>query len=159
MRNTMVTVPTVSTRAQRVQHISTVLPGRAALVNRLLARNLRCRLSRTEVGLLHTLSYGQRRITELAETEGLAQPTTTLLVKRLEQVGLVARARAVTDGRVVLVSLTAAGTAALEDYHDQAVALLRDHLAEMSDEQVEQLAASTDALAALIDVLQRDAGR
>jgi DNA-binding MarR family transcriptional regulator len=54
-------------------------------------------LSRTEVGLLNTLSTGPRRITELAELEGLAQPTMTSLVKQLEQqAGCVASGRPTT---------------------------------------------------------------
>ena len=44
-----------------------------------------------------TLSDGPRRITELAELEGLAQPTTTILVKQLERQGLVRRERQADD--------------------------------------------------------------
>ena len=67
-------------------------------------------LSRTEVGVLSTLSEGPRRITELAQTEALAQPTVTQLVDKLEGRGLVSRARSDEDGRVVIVEITPAGT-------------------------------------------------
>ena len=56
--------------------------------------------------MLRTLTDAPRRITDLAELEGLAQPTMTLLVQRLEQRGWVERKRDSDDGRVVLVSLT-----------------------------------------------------
>ena len=65
-------------------------------------------ISRTEAGVLSTLEDGPRRITELAATEALAQPTVTQLVDKLQGRGLVARGRADDDGRVVLVAITAA---------------------------------------------------
>jgi DNA-binding MarR family transcriptional regulator len=101
------------------------------------------------------VSGGPRRITELAELERLKQPTMTVLVQRLEQQGLVSRERHADDGRVVLVNLTQAGRVALEDYRAQARAALSAHLTEMSDEQVEALAAATETMAQLVTLLQR----
>ena len=75
-----------------------------ALLTRLLVRQVGGDLSRTEMSLLRTLSDGPRRITELAELEGLAQPTMTILIKQLEQEGLVTRTRQADDGRVVLAT-------------------------------------------------------
>ena len=112
-------------------------------------------LPRSEVGLLSTLSGGPQRITTLAELEGLAQPTTTTMVKALEQRGLVTREQHADDGRVVLVNLTKAGSAALEDYRSRARAMLGTYLSEIPDEQVEALAAATDALTQLIALLQQ----
>jgi DNA-binding MarR family transcriptional regulator len=106
-------------------------------------------LTRTEASLLNTLGGGPRRITELAELEGLAQPTITLLVQRLEQQALLTRERQADDGRVVVVTLTPLGSAALEDYRAQASETLGAYLTEMSDEHIEALAAATEALAAL----------
>jgi DNA-binding MarR family transcriptional regulator len=146
-------------RSDRIDYVSSQLLPRAALLCRQLVSQIGCELSRTEVGLLHTLSDGPRRITELAELERLAQPTMTLLVKRLEQQGLVNRERHADDGRVVLVTLTVAGTSALEDYRAQASAALGAHLAEMPDDQVEALAAATETLAHLVCHLQQDQPR
>src|SRR3954454_23024362 len=101
-------------RSEQMAQVSSQLLPRAALVTRLLVCRLGCELSRTEIGLLNTLSDGPRRITELAALERLAQPTTTQLVKRLERDDLVVRERQADDGRVVLVRLTDAGTAALQ---------------------------------------------
>src|SRR5579863_10711079 len=103
-------------RSDLIDYVSKQLLPDAALLVRLLAREVGGELSRTEAGLLSTLSGGPRRITELAELEGLAQPTMTSLVKHLEQQGLVRRDRHADDGRVVLVHLTEIGVAALEDY-------------------------------------------
>src|SRR3954471_162212 len=97
--------PTASTvRAERVEYVAGHLLGHAAVLTRLLVRQARPDVSRTEAGVLSALTDAARRITELAELEGLAQPTMTLLVQRLEQRGWVERSRHPDDGRVVLVS-------------------------------------------------------
>jgi hypothetical protein len=56
---------------------------------------------------------------------------------------------------VVLVHLTDSGAMALEDYRARARELLGSYLAEIPDEQVEALAAATDALAQLVALLQQ----
>src|SRR6202522_4147309 len=140
-------------RSSRIEYVFTQLLQRAAALSRLLARQVDSELSRTEAIVLDTLRDGPRRITELAELEGLAQPTTTLLVKRLEEMGLVRRERQTDDGRVVLVSLEPAGILALEDFRAQFMALLRADLATTTDEQIEALATATETLESLINLL------
>lgn len=142
-------------RSESIDYVSRELPTRTALLARLLIRQLGAGLSRTEAGLLNTLTGGPRRITELAELEGLAQPTMTILVTQLEQQGLVKRERQTSDGRVVLVNLTETGSAALENYRAQAGAALSEYLAELPDEQIESLAAATRTLAQLVNHLQQ----
>jgi len=145
-----------SDRARRIEYVSTQLLARAQVLARLLAKQVDSELSRTEATMLNTLSGGPRRITELAECEGLAQPTTTLLVKRLEEMGLVRRERQADDGRVVLVSLEPAGIEALDDFRAQFMALLRTDLATTTtDEQIAALVIATEALESLINVLQQ----
>jgi DNA-binding MarR family transcriptional regulator len=142
-------------REDQLESVARELLPRAALLTRLLVRQIGGDLSRTEVGLLSTVSGGPRRITDLAEYEGLAQPTTTILVKQLEQQGLVRRERQMEDGRVVLVHLTEPGSRALEEYRARASELLGGYLAEIPDQQVDALAAATGALAQLITLLQQ----
>jgi DNA-binding MarR family transcriptional regulator len=146
-------------REEEIDYVARELVPRAAVLVRLLFDQLAGELSRTEVGLLNTLTGGPRRITELAQLERLAQPTMTLLVKRLEQRGLVDRDRHAEDGRVVLVSLTEAGTEALSEFRAHASAALRAYLAAMSGEQVEALAEATETLAGLVASLQREPDR
>jgi DNA-binding MarR family transcriptional regulator len=143
------------TRSAQIDYVASELVSRAALLTRLLLRQVDAELSRTELGLLRTLSDGPRRITELAELEGLAQPTTTILVKQLEQEGLVQRERRSEDGRVVLVDLTDSGRDALETYRGRVSEAIGEYLAEISDEQVDQLAAATETLAELVTLLQQ----
>jgi DNA-binding MarR family transcriptional regulator len=144
-------------RAREAELVSTELLPRVALLSRLLARQLRGDLTRTEASLLKTVSDCPRRITELAELEGLAQPTTTQLVKRLEREGLVSRDQHPADGRVVVVSITEEGASALADFRARATAKLREYLEQMSDAQVSALATTTKCLGPLIDLLQQGA--
>jgi DNA-binding MarR family transcriptional regulator len=143
-------------RAEQAQYISTQLLPQIALLTRLLIKEIGGGYSWTEAGLLKSLSDGPRRITELAELEGLAQPTTTLLVKRLEQQGLVRRERQADDQRVVLVWLTDAGVAALEHLRALASTALLGRLDAMPDDQLNALTTATDALAQLITALLND---
>src|SRR5436189_3989276 len=106
-------------RDERVEYVASHLVGHVALLTRLLVRQVGPDISRTEAGVLRTLAGAPRRITELAELEGLAQPTMTLLVQRLEQHGWVRRERHADDGRVVLVSLTQEGRRTLEGFRAQ----------------------------------------
>ena len=149
------TTPTAAaTRREAVDAVATALVPAASRVTRLLLRQAPHGVSRSEGGVLSALSRGPRRITELADLEGHAQPTMTLLVKRLEERGWVARDRDPADGRVVLVSLTDTGKAALEDVRAAYRTVLRDHLAAMSDEQIAALLTATEALDALLHSLQ-----
>jgi DNA-binding MarR family transcriptional regulator len=150
---------TIPARSDRIDYVSSELLTRAALLTRLLVRQVGGELSRTELGLLKTVSGGARRITELAELEGLAQPTITILIKRLEEQRLVARTRQPDDGRVVLVSLTESGKVALEAYRERLGSVLGGYLAEISDDQVEALATATETLARLVDLLQQRSSR
>jgi DNA-binding MarR family transcriptional regulator len=145
---------TPPTRSAQIDYVSSELLPRAALLTRLLFRELGADLSRTELGLLRTLSDGPRRITELAELEALAQPTMTIMIKQLEEQGLVKRERRSDDGRVVLVDLTEKGRAALDDYREQIRGAIGAYLAEISDEEVDRLVDATATLGHLVTLLQ-----
>jgi DNA-binding MarR family transcriptional regulator len=143
------------TRAKAIEEIAQTLLPRASRLTRLLLRPGSRALSRTEAGVLGTLASGPRRITELAESEALAQPTVTQLVDRMQKRGLVARERSTEDGRVVLVSIAPMGHELLEHTRAQYRALLRDAVRELPDDEVQALATATATLQRLIDSLQR----
>lgn len=111
-------------------------------------------MSRSEATVLSTVAEGARRITELAALEGLAQPTITVLVNRLEGQGLVARERDRKDARVVKVRITKVGVRALEDLRVRYRAALRAELASMADEQVAALMGACRALETLAEAFQ-----
>jgi DNA-binding MarR family transcriptional regulator len=147
-------------RAGQLDYVADNLLSRAALLVRVLVKQVRSsELSRTEAEVLGILLDGPRRITELAELTGLAQPTTTLLVKRLEESGWVQREGLAEDGRVVLVHITEAGRVPLEALRARSQAAMRTNLEDLSDDQLAALSTATETLSAFIDVLQRRAER
>jgi DNA-binding MarR family transcriptional regulator len=113
-------------------------------------------ISRTEVGVLATLSDGPRRITQLAMTEALAQPTVTQLIDKLEGRELVSRSRSEEDGRVVLVEITTAGAAALESVRALIRANMREALVDLPDAELTELAHAADTMGSLIEKLLPD---
>ena len=146
-------------RAEAIDLVASTLLGRASRLIRLLMRSGKHGLSRTEAGVLATLTEGPRRITELAATEALAQPTVTQLVDKLEGRGLVIRGRSGDDGRVVLVEITPLGRERLEALRAEIRANMREALAELPDTELIELVHAADTLGALIEKLQppRDA--
>lgn len=149
--------PASTSAAQRSDQsdIASQLLARAAVLTRLVAKQVGGELSRTEAGILNTLTICSRRITELADIEGLAQPTTTLLVKRLEHRGWVRRDRQDHDGRIVMVSLTPVGRDVLEDYRSEFGEALRAELADaVTNDEIDTLVSATETLESLIVILQ-----
>jgi DNA-binding MarR family transcriptional regulator len=143
-----------------MEFVASNLLSRAALLVRLLVRQVgEAEVSRTEGEVLVVLRDGARRITELAELEGLAQPTITLLIKRLESRGWVAREGLPEDGRVVMVSITRRGRAVLEAFRAHFLTALRSDLEELSDERLAALSDATETLGSFVDELQAGVAR
>jgi DNA-binding MarR family transcriptional regulator len=127
--------------------LAVALETRIAAVFRLLLRRSYRELSRTATSVLATLrDTGPRRITDLAATEAVAQPTMTTLVVRLERDGLVERASDPADGRAVLVTITAEGLATLRRYSDARAEVLVARLEALDAADREALAAALPAL-------------
>src|SRR5919204_1535539 len=85
-----------------------------------LARRLRreagAGLSPSMLAALSTVDRrGPLTLGELAAAEGIAPPSVTAAVARLEEAGLVERATLEEDRRVSVVSVTAAGTGLLRE--------------------------------------------
>jgi DNA-binding MarR family transcriptional regulator len=141
-------------REHAVEQVASTLLPQASLLARLVAKQACWTLTRSEGSVLSTLSEAPQRITTLAELEGLAQPTVTIIVKRLEECGWVARVRDSLDGRVVLVSITQEGRDALESFREQYRTLLREQMATMDDAEIAELVRATAALAGMVEALQ-----
>src|ERR1700761_800599 len=142
-----------SDRAESIERVASTLLGRAARLTRLLMKSGAHELSRTEMGVLSTLSDGPRRITQLAQTEALAQPTVTQLVDKLEGRDLVARQRSGEDARVVMVEITATGTERLEEVRAEIRANMREALAELPAAELTELVHAAETLGGLIEKL------
>jgi len=104
-------------------------------------------LSLTAASTLRRLARsGPHRLSELFGPEGVSQPAMTQLVTRLERDGLAVRGTDPADGRVVVVSITAAGRAAVARRRDGRAEALSALLAKLDPAD---RAALVDALPAL----------
>jgi DNA-binding MarR family transcriptional regulator len=148
--------PPADERSERLDYVAANLLSRAALLVRLLVKQVPTgEVSRTELEVLAVLTEGPRRITELAALEGLAQPTTTVLVKRLEARGWVSREGHADDRRVVLVAITDDGRAAVDAFRSEFLTALKSDLDVLSNRELAALTRATETLAAFVDTLQR----
>lgn len=99
---------------------------------------------------LHTLSVvqieGPLAVSELARVLGVSVASATGIVSRMEERGLVRRARSAADRRVVTVELAAAGTAALEQLEGQSREGIGRMLASLTVEELEQIRGGLSAL-------------
>jgi DNA-binding MarR family transcriptional regulator len=85
---------------------------------------------------------GPVRLTVLAAAEGVAQPSMTQLVQRLENQGLATRVSDPDDGRVTLVAITDAGREVLTERRRERDARLVRLLATLSKEEQQELASA-----------------
>lgn len=144
-------------RVSQLDEIAEALPQRSSELSRLFLTRTSVCVSRTEVGVLRVLRGGPQRITELAARERVTQPAITLLVNRLAERGWVERVADPTDGRAVLVSMTAAGEEVFERLRAEYRALLHEEMASLEDGEVETLAAAVAILDKVIDRLKERA--
>jgi DNA-binding MarR family transcriptional regulator len=107
-------------------------------------------LSRTAASVLAALrDNGPQRVTALAASEAVAQPTMTTLVGRLERDGLVQRGGDPADARAVLVSITPEGLERLLRSREARAAAIDARLRELDPDEREALAAALPALGKL----------
>ncbi len=149
-------VPDREAPAETLDVLAEMLVRQAASLSRVMFRRIECRLSRTEVGLLARLEAGPLRITALAGLDGLAQPTVTTLVNRLEDLGLVGRGSLAGDGRVVMVSLTEAGWAEINTIRLAYRDLLRGYLDDLPIDDLAAIKPAIHVMATLVQRLQSD---
>jgi DNA-binding MarR family transcriptional regulator len=141
-------------RTRRLDEIAEGLPQRAAALSRLFLTRTTIDVTRTEVGVMRTVSVRPQRITELAAAEGVTQPAITRVVNRLQERGWVTRHSDPGDGRVVNVGLTPAGRMVFERLRGEYRALVHEEMAALDDEDVETLARAIDVLDELIERLE-----
>jgi len=144
----------VSSSDRDLDALARTLPSHAGRLTRLLLRLAAdADVPRSMAGVLAALAERPRRITELAEWEGLAQPTTTQLVRQMEDRGWVARRPDPEDRRAVLVTITDDGRRARERLLDELAGVLAERTADYDDDAFAALVAADRALADLLDAL------
>lgn len=109
-------------------------------------------MSLTQALALNTLrDLGPQRVTDLAQLEGVRQPTCTGLVNAMEAQGWVVRCVDEADKRVVLIELTEAGHAVLEAMSKARAAVFDRYLGTLSPNERDALAGAVPGLSKLIE--------
>ncbi|UYM04683.1 MarR family winged helix-turn-helix transcriptional regulator [Solicola gregarius] len=109
-------------------------------------------LSRTAASTLGALyRLGPLRLTTLAQHEAVTQPAMTGLVGRLESQGLVNRTPDPSDGRAVIIGLTPAGEALVDERRRQYAATIADMLGTLEPHDFDLLIDALPALQRLAD--------
>jgi DNA-binding MarR family transcriptional regulator len=104
-------------------------------------------MSLTSLSTLSTLEQsGPRRITDLAASEGVAQPTMTALVSALERSGLVERRADPDDRRVVLAALSSDGLDYIRTRQRTVVDMFARLIDQLPAGQIDQLVSAIPAL-------------
>ena len=93
----------------------------------------------TAAALSRLEQEGPIRLTALAAAEGIAQPSMTALVQRLEDQGLATRVGHPEDGRVRLVAITEAGRELMTERRRAQRARVADMLAALPEQDVRVL--------------------
>ena len=136
--------------------IGSALYGLATRAVRRLPRDL----SLTSAATLATLDRtGPRRITDLAAIAGVTQPAMTVLVRVMEESGLVERRGDTSDKRVTLVSLTEAGSSYVRARRQAGVDAFVRLIDGLTDGEAEALMAALPALQHLAELDSRDQER
>lgn len=116
-------------------------------------------LSHAAYGLLFSLADGRESsMRDLAEQAALAPATVTQMLEGLETAGLVSRRRSDEDRRVVLIALTAAGAALVEQRRAEVEPLFRAALDGFTDDELAAAAAVIERLAGFYGELEARSG-
>jgi DNA-binding MarR family transcriptional regulator len=137
-------VPTTVVTRNDVDHelIAALRVGVMRLARRLRLERSGSDLTLTQLSALGTLfRYGDLTIGELAAIEKVKPPSMTRTVNALQEAGLVTRAAHESDGRQVVVGLTDAARAVLDEDRRRRDAWLALHLADLEPSERELLRA------------------
>ncbi len=142
--------PPVAAERELAEELGAVLARLYSFLRRTI---LPREMSLTQALALGTLrDLGPQRITDLAELEGVRQPTCTGLINTMEEDGWVVRRVDVSDRRAVMVELTPKGRDVLQSITDARSALLSGYLSALSTAERDALAAALPGFQKLIDV-------
>lgn len=109
-------------------------------------------LSRTGASILRRLQEnGPARITALAAGEMVAQPTMSMIIKRLEYRGLVSRGPDPADARATLVEITPTGIEALTTRSEVRTEWFASHLAHLDRDERRTVMSAVETLLRTLD--------
>jgi DNA-binding MarR family transcriptional regulator len=110
-------------------------------------------LSLTAASTLSTLERtGPRRLTDLAVSEGVTQPSMTAVVSQLEGLGLATRRPHPGDLRVVLVAITRAGRQQLRTMRRAGASAFTTLIDKLTEPEVAAVSSALPALRHLLEL-------
>lgn len=116
-------------------------------------------MSLTSIAALSTLDRrGPRRITELAASEGVTQPTVTSLVASLVRAGYVERRSDPADKRAVVVTITEAGSAYMRARRAVTSGFFAEAVEKLSPEEAEALTVAVPVIERLRELVDEQRG-
>ncbi|MFE3188937.1 MarR family winged helix-turn-helix transcriptional regulator [Nocardia sp. NPDC059240] len=133
------------------------LAGELSLAVVRLTRHLRGRradaqISLTQLSALATLNReGAMTPGSLAAKERVQPPSMTRVIASLSELDLVERNPHPTDGRQIIVSLSAAGRALIQDENQAREAWMTDQLSSLSVDQVKVLTEAVGIMKQIVD--------
>lgn len=123
-------------------NIMTVVPAVTRFLRAELRRHGHPQFSLSQLRVLYFLNRRpQASLSEVADYLDVTRPTMSAMIERLVQRGIVARVDDPQERRRVALTLTAAGTAELDQVYGAAIASVAQRLAGLSDDQIAQVMA------------------
>ena len=114
-------------------------------------------MSLTSASTLATLERtGPRRITDLSVIEGVSQPAMTVLIRLLEEAGMVKRSADPADKRVALVAVTKTGASYVRTRRRAGADAFVELVKKLTDDEVASLIAAIPALERLRELDGQD---
>lgn len=86
------------------------------------------------------------RVSDISDELGLPRPSVTKTIKDMEKLGFIEKKTTQEDGRVVFISITAAGKDLVDKYVDQCFSKLSLELADISDEDADHMIETIEKL-------------
>lgn len=86
------------------------------------------------------------RVSDISDELGLPRPSVTKTVKDMEKLGFIEKKTTQEDGRVVFISITAAGKDLVDKYVDRCFSELSLELADISDEDADHMIETIEKL-------------
>lgn len=86
------------------------------------------------------------RVSDISDELGLPRPSVTKTIKDMEKLGFIEKKTTQEDGRVVFISITAAGKDLVDKYVDQCFSELSLEFADVSDEDADHMIETIEKL-------------
>jgi DNA-binding MarR family transcriptional regulator len=114
-------------------------------------------LSLTALSSLATIERsGPRRLTDLALSEGVTQPSMSAIVNQLERLSLVERQSDARDGRVVRVAITEAGQEQLNTLRRAGAAVFDVLIEKLGSSEADLLWAALPSFSRMLELVDDD---